>query len=146
MFLRIESCMNELAQSTHTWFDCNETISDISEPLKENHSFQNQVFKDGFSKTADGNDMDYSSLYHGQAGPARGSHILSHHSVYQRCGGGIHFLQNISTSTTRYVIYNGKGMMMQFYFFDFNHILIRILIWLKDGHQIYSIKHCMFFV
>lgn len=29
----------------HKWFDCNETIFDISEPFKENHSFQNQVVK-----------------------------------------------------------------------------------------------------
>lgn len=56
--------------------------------------------------------MDNNPLYHGQAGTARGSHILSPRPVYQRCGGGIHFFQDIFTSVTRYVKYKDKGILV----------------------------------
>lgn len=116
--------------------------------MKENHLFQNQVVKDGFSKTvflqtsripgnagpvydADGDGMDNNPLYHGQAGTARGSHILSPRPVYQRWGGGIHFLQDIFTSVTRYVKYKDKGIpMLGYILFSISlHMLTRILIW-----------------
>lgn len=75
--------------------------------------------------------MDNNPLYHGQAGTARGSHILSPRPVYQRCGGGIHFFQDIFTSVTRYVKYKDKGILMLGYIlFSISlHMLTRILIW-----------------
>lgn len=66
--------------------------------------------------------MDNNPLYHGQAGTARGSHILSPRPVYQRCGGGIHFLQDIFTTVTRYVKYKDKGILMLGYIL-FNFIV-----------------------
>lgn len=75
--------------------------------------------------------MDNNPLYHGQTGTARGSHILSPRPVYQRCGGGMHFLQDIFTSVTRYVKYKDKGILMLGYIlFSISlHMLTRILIW-----------------